>query len=66
MFNVARGDLGKKMADRTLIVLGLVIIAGSFGILTQVSDSTGYGLLIIGLLVMGVGGVWPVRRRTRI
>ncbi|MGY4769213.1 MFS transporter [Kribbella sp. CWNU-51] len=56
VFNALGATLGKKMADRTLIVLGLVIIAGSFGILTQVSDSTGYGLLIIGLMVMGVGG----------
>jgi DHA2 family multidrug resistance protein-like MFS transporter len=56
VFNGLGATLGKKIADRTLIALGLVIIAGSFGILTQVSDSTGYGLLIIGLLVMGVGG----------
>ncbi len=56
VFNALGATLGKKMADRTLIVVGLVIIAGSFGILTQVSDSTGYGLLIIGLMVMGVGG----------
>jgi MFS transporter, DHA2 family, multidrug resistance protein len=56
VFNGLGATLGKQMADRTLIVIGLAIIAGSFGILTQVSDSTGYGLLIIGLLVMGVGG----------
>jgi MFS family permease len=56
VFNGLGAALGKKVADRTLICLGLLIIAGSFGILTQVSDSSGYGLLIIGLLVMGVGG----------
>jgi EmrB/QacA subfamily drug resistance transporter len=56
VFNGLGATLGKKIADRTLITVGLVIIAGSFGILTQVSDSTGYGLLIIGLIVMGVGG----------
>jgi len=56
VFNALGATLGKKMADRTLIVIGLAIIAGSFGILTQVSDSSGYGLLIVGLLVMGVGG----------
>jgi MFS family permease len=56
LFNGLGATLGKKIADRTLIAIGLLIIAASFGILTQVSDSTGYGLLIIGLLVMGVGG----------
>jgi MFS family permease len=56
VFNGLGATLGKKIADRTLIALGLLVIAGSFGILTQVSDSTGYGLLIIGLLVMGIGG----------
>jgi len=56
LFNGLGATLGKKIADRTLISLGLLIIAGSFAILTQVSDSTGYGLLIVGLLVMGVGG----------
>lgn len=56
VFNGLGATLGKKLADRTLIVLGLVVIALGFGILTRVSDSTGYGLLIVGLLVMGVGG----------
>lgn len=56
VFNGLGATLGKKMADRTLIALGLAIIAVSFGIMSQVSDSSGYGLLIIGLLVMGVGG----------
>ncbi len=54
LFNGLGATLGKKLADRTLIAVGLVIIAAGFGILTQVS--TGYGLLIVGLLVMGVGG----------
>jgi MFS family permease len=56
MFNGLGATLGKKVSDRTLIALGLGIIAAGFGILTQVSDSTGYGLLIAGLLVMGIGG----------
>jgi len=54
LFNGIGATLGKKLADRTLIAVGLVIIAAGFGILAQVS--TGYGLLIVGLLVMGVGG----------
>jgi DHA2 family multidrug resistance protein-like MFS transporter len=56
VFNGLGATLGKKLADRTLIVIGLAVIAVSFGILSQVSSSSGYGLLIIGLLVMGVGG----------
>jgi EmrB/QacA subfamily drug resistance transporter len=56
LFNGLGATLGKKLADRTLIALGLAVIAVSFGILTQVSDSSGYGLLIVGLLVMGIGG----------
>ena len=56
VFNGLGATLGKKLADRTLIVIGLAVIAASFGILSQVSESSGYGLLIIGLLVMGVGG----------
>jgi MFS transporter, DHA2 family, multidrug resistance protein len=56
VFNGLGATLGKRLADRTLIVAGLAVIAVSFGILAQVSSTSGYGLLIIGLLVMGIGG----------
>ncbi len=56
LFNGLGATLGKKLADRTLIATGLIVIAAGFGILTQVSTTSGYGLLIIGLLVMGIGG----------
>jgi MFS transporter, DHA2 family, multidrug resistance protein len=56
LFNSLGATLGKKLADRTLIVAGLLVAGLGFGILTQVSDTSGYGLLIAGLLVMGVGG----------
>lgn len=56
IFNGLGATLGKKIPDRTLIVTGLTVIAAAFGILAQVSDASGYGLLIAGLLVMGVGG----------
>jgi MFS family permease len=56
LFNGLGATLGKKLADRTLIAIGLVIIAAGFGILAQVGASSGYGLLIAGLLVMGIGG----------
>jgi len=56
VFNVLGATLGKKLADRTLIAIGLAVIAGAFAILSQVSGTTGYGLLIAGLMVMGIGG----------
>jgi MFS family permease len=56
LFNGLGATLGKKLADRTLIATGLVVIAAGFGILTQVSTTSAYGLLIAGLLVMGIGG----------
>ncbi|MBB6570977.1 MFS transporter [Kribbella sandramycini] len=56
VFNVLGATLGKKIADRTLIALGLAVMGGAFAILSQVSGATGYGLLIVGLMVMGVGG----------
>ena len=56
VFNSLGATLGKKLADRTLIVAGLLVAGLGFGILTLVSDTSGYGLLIAGLLVMGVGG----------
>jgi MFS transporter, DHA2 family, multidrug resistance protein len=56
LFNVLGATLGKRLSDRTLIVAGLLVIAGGYGVLTQVTPTSGYGLLIGGLLVMGVGG----------
>jgi EmrB/QacA subfamily drug resistance transporter len=56
LFNGIGATLGKKLADRTLIATGLLVIAGGFGILTQVTTESGYGLLIAGLMVMGIGG----------
>ncbi|MFI5712029.1 MFS transporter [Kribbella sp. NPDC051620] len=56
VFNGLGATLGKKLTDRTLIVIGLAVIAVSFAVLAQVSSASGYGLLIVGLLVMGVGG----------
>jgi DHA2 family multidrug resistance protein-like MFS transporter len=56
LFNGIGATLGKKLADRTLIAAGLLVIAGGFGILTQVTTDSGYGLLIVGLMVMGIGG----------
>jgi MFS transporter, DHA2 family, multidrug resistance protein len=56
VFNTLGATLGKRVADRTLIVAGLMVVAAGYGILTQVTPTSGYPLLIAGLLVMGVGG----------
>jgi DHA2 family multidrug resistance protein-like MFS transporter len=55
-FNTLGATLGKKLSNRTLMVAGLLIIAGGFAILTSVTSASGYGPLIAGFLVMGVGG----------
>ncbi|HEU5159770.1 MAG TPA: MFS transporter [Streptosporangiaceae bacterium] len=56
LFNSLGATLGKRLADRTLIVAGLLIIAAGFAILTTVTATSGYGPLIAGFLVMGIGG----------
>jgi DHA2 family multidrug resistance protein-like MFS transporter len=56
LFNSLGATLGKKLSDRTLIVAGLLIIAAGFAVLTTATATSGYGPLIAGFLVMGVGG----------
>ena len=56
VFNGLGATLGKRLADRTLIISGLLIIAAGFAILTSVTATSGYGPLIAGFLVMGIGG----------
>ena len=56
LFNTLGATLGKKIPDRTLIVTGLLVIAVAFGLLTQLTPTSGYGPLVTGLLVLGVGG----------
>jgi MFS family permease len=56
LFNSLGATLGKKIPDRTLIVVGLLVVAVAFGLLTQLTASSGYGMLVAGLLVLGIGG----------
>jgi MFS transporter, DHA2 family, multidrug resistance protein len=56
VFNTLGATLGKKLADRTLIVAGLLVVAAGFALLTTVTATSGYGPLIAGFLVMGIGG----------
>ncbi|WP_169953648.1 MFS transporter [Microbispora sp. H11081] len=54
VFNGLGATLGKKVSNRTLIVSGLVVMAAGFVLLSTLTG--GYGTLIAGLMVMGVGG----------
>jgi DHA2 family multidrug resistance protein-like MFS transporter len=56
LFNTLGATLGKKLSDRTLIVAGLLVVAAGFAVLTTVTATSGYGPLIAGFLVMGIGG----------
>jgi EmrB/QacA subfamily drug resistance transporter len=56
VFNTLGATLGQKVSDRTLIAVGLGVIAAGYAVLTQVTPESSYGLLIGGLLVMGIGG----------
>ncbi|WP_155356972.1 MFS transporter [Acrocarpospora macrocephala] len=56
VFNGVGAGLGKKVSNRTLIALGLAVIAGAFGLLSTLDSSDGYLLLVVSLIVMGVGG----------
>ncbi|MFI6326149.1 MFS transporter [Nonomuraea sp. NPDC050556] len=53
LFNGLGAALGKKVSNRTLIAVGMVIVAGAFVVM---ATTTGYLPLLTGLLLMGVGG----------
>ncbi|MFC3817765.1 MFS transporter [Planomonospora venezuelensis] len=56
LFNAVGAGLGQKASNRTLIAVGLAVMALGFGLLAFVTADSGYGALIASLLVMGVGG----------
>jgi MFS family permease len=56
LFNAVGAGLGQRVSNKTLIAVGLAVMAGGFGVLASLNISDGYGKLIAGLLVMGVGG----------
>ncbi|MEU6999039.1 MFS transporter [Nonomuraea sp. NPDC046570] len=53
LFNIVGAGLGQKVANRTLIAAGMLIMALGFVVLALAS---GYGLVLTGLMIMGVGG----------
>jgi len=48
--------LGRRVSNRTLIVLGLAIVAAGFAVIGTLDLGDGYGTLVTGLLIAGVGG----------
>ncbi|WP_031165427.1 MFS transporter [Streptosporangium roseum] len=56
LFNGVGAGLGQKVSNRTLVALGLGVMALGFGVLAFMTADTGYGVMITGLMLMGVGG----------
>ncbi|MFC4584439.1 MFS transporter [Sphaerisporangium corydalis] len=56
VFNGVGAGLGQRVSNRVLIALGLLVMSGGFLVLALIGPSDGYGMLITGLLIMGVGG----------
>lgn len=53
VFNGLGAALGQKVSNRTLVVAGFLIMAGGFAVLASTS---GYGMLLTALMIMGIGG----------
>ncbi|GAA5054751.1 MFS transporter [Thermocatellispora tengchongensis] len=56
LFNAVGAGLGQKVSNRALIGGGLLVMGAGFALLSFVGPEDGYGTMIAGLLVMGVGG----------
>ncbi|MCW2882696.1 MAG: putative transporter [Sphaerisporangium sp.] len=55
-FNGVGAALGQRVSNRVLISLGMLVMAGGFAVLAIIGPSDGYGRLITGLMIMGIGG----------
>ncbi|WP_433374934.1 MFS transporter [Streptosporangium sp. CA-115845] len=56
LFNGVGAGLGQKVGNRVLVAVGLAVMASGFGVLAFMTADTGYGMLISGLMLMGIGG----------
>ncbi|GAA3093616.1 MFS transporter [Streptosporangium carneum] len=56
VFNGLGATLGKKLSNRAMVALGMLVLAAGFVILTRMTPDSGYGLFLLGMMVMGVGG----------
>ncbi|RJL21720.1 MFS transporter [Bailinhaonella thermotolerans] len=55
VFNGVGATLGQKISNRTLLVIGFLIIAVAFGVMSFIGPDDGYGAIITALMIMGVG-----------
>ncbi|MEU4834969.1 MFS transporter [Streptosporangium sp. NPDC023615] len=56
LFNVVGAGLGSRVSNRVLVAVGLAVMACGFAVLAFMTAETGYGTLIAGLMLMGIGG----------
>ncbi|MGW4424327.1 MFS transporter [Streptosporangium sp. NPDC004631] len=56
LFNGVGAGLGQRVSNRTLIAAGMTVMALGFVVLALMTADSGYGMLIGGLMLMGVGG----------
>ncbi|MBB2915563.1 EmrB/QacA subfamily drug resistance transporter [Streptosporangium becharense] len=56
LFNPVGAGLAQRLGNRTLIIGGFLVMALGFGVLAFMTAETGYGMLVAGLVLMGVGG----------
>ncbi|MEV8632399.1 MFS transporter [Streptosporangium sp. NPDC051023] len=56
VFNGLGATLGKKLSNRAMVTIGMLVFGAGFLVLTRMTPDSGYGLFISGLMVMGVGG----------
>ncbi|MER7849370.1 MFS transporter [Kitasatospora sp. NPDC096077] len=55
VFNVIGAAVGKKVPARVLTSIGMVIIAGGFGLLATLSVGDGFTKVALAMLVLGIG-----------
>ncbi|MFI6154119.1 MFS transporter [Kitasatospora sp. NPDC051170] len=55
LFNGIGAALGKKVSARVLTAIGMLIIAGGFGLLATLSVGDGFVKVALGMLVLGIG-----------
>src|SRR5690606_29556450 len=56
LFNAVGAGLGQRVSNRTLVMVGMAVVALGFGVLASIGPSDVYGMLVTALLIMGVGG----------
>ncbi len=55
-FNTVGATLGQKIGNRALATIGLIVMAGGFGMLSTLSAHEGFLLPAIALFLLGAGG----------